>query len=104
MLIPRQKDGGRGAAAPDPAELAIRALAWLAGDADRLGDFLVMSGLTVDRLRAAASRPEFLAAVLEHLLQDEALLLAFCASEGADPAQVAPACRRLQGGRPPAEF
>jgi len=41
--------------------------------------------------------------VLEHLLQDEMMVMAFAASAGVDPASIAPACRKLMldaGQRP----
>lgn len=106
MLIPREKDHARRRDAPDAASLAIEALGFLAADEDRLGDFLALSGLTVDGLRAAASKPAFLVAVLEHILQDEATVLAFAAAAGVHPADIAPACRQLMldaGMRPPEE-
>lgn len=105
MLIPREKDrlNAKGRAAPDASALAIQALGFLAEDDDRLGDFLSLSGLTIDGLRAAAERPVFLVAVLEHILQEEAMVIAFAASAGVDPASIAPACRKLMldaGQRP----
>jgi len=103
MLIPREKDTVQKRGAPDPAALAIQALGFLAEDEERLGDFLALSGLTVDGLRAAAGKPDFLIAVLEHLLQDEMMVMAFAASAGVDPASIAPACRKLMldaGQRP----
>jgi len=103
MLIPREKDTVQKRGAPDPAALAIQALAFLAEDEERLGDFLALSGLTVDGLRAAAGKPDFLIAVLEHLLQDEMMVMAFAASADVDPASIAPACRKLMldaGQRP----
>lgn len=100
MLIPRKKDliqaGGERAGGVDPANLAIAGLGFLASDEDRLGDFLSLSGLSVDGLRAAAAKPEFLVAVLEHILQDESAVIAFAANENLDPALIAPALRQLQ--------
>lgn len=97
MLIPREKDrrNPRTNTGADASGLAIQALGFLAEDEDRLGDFLSLSGLTVDGLRAEAARPVFLIAVLEHILQDEAMVIAFAASAGVDPASIGPACQRL---------
>lgn len=95
MLISREKDRLSKSTAPDPAALAVQALGFLAADEDRLGDFLSLSGLTVDGLRAAASKPDFLVAVLEHVLQDEMMVVAFAADAGVDPASIAPACHML---------
>jgi hypothetical protein len=67
------------------AAVALQALAWLAGDSDRLGRFLALTGLGPAGLREKAGEPATLAAVLDHLLGHEADLLAFCASAELDP-------------------
>ena len=77
--------------------LAIQALAFIAGEPERLEGFLGATGLTVDRLRESASAPDFLAGVLEHMLADESLLLAFADSAAIDPAEIARARRALGG-------
>lgn len=83
---------------PDAAEaLALKALAWLVADPDGLARFLAETGLDGAGLRAAAARPETLAGVLDHLLADEARLVAFCAEAGIDPALPARARRLLPG-------
>ena len=46
-----------------------------------------------------AREPRFLAGVLEHMLGDESLLIAFATSAGIDPAEVARARSALGGGR-----
>lgn len=86
------------AAVPDPEELAIAALHFLAEDAERLGRFLALTGIDPGSIRAAAGEPHFLASVLEHLLNDEALLMAFAANNRLAPEAVARAHARL-GGR-----
>ena len=43
--------------------LGIQALAYLAGDPERLGRFLALSGLGPETIRAAAHDPGFLAGV-----------------------------------------
>lgn len=84
---------------PDEAEfLAIRALGHVAADDDLLGDFLSLSGLSVDELRARAGEPEFLGGILDFLLADEARLLAFCESADIPPRLPAAARRALPGG------
>ncbi len=83
---------------PDAAEaLALKALAWLAADPDGLARFLAETGLDGAGLRAAAALPETLAGVLDHLLADEARLVAFCSETGIDPALPARARRLLPG-------
>ena len=58
---------------------------------------LSATGLTLNRLRESANQPDFLAGVLEHMLADESLLLAFADSAGIDPTAVARARNALGG-------
>jgi hypothetical protein len=69
--------------------LAIQALAFIAEEPERLAGFLAVTGLTAERIRESASEPDFLAGVLEHMLADESLLIAFAERAGIDPAGVA---------------
>ena len=86
-------------AAREAAEmLAIQALAFIAEEPQRLNGFLTVTGLTLERLRESASAPGFLAGVLDHMLADESLLVAFADSAAIDPADVARA-RSALGGR-----
>jgi hypothetical protein len=71
--------------------LAIQALAFLAADPERLNRFLDLTGLGVDEIRAAASEPHFLAAVLDHIAGYEPLLRDFVAETDIDPLSIAPA-------------
>ena len=67
----------------DAAEaLAIDALAWLAGEQDRLKRFLDLSGLAPSDVRRVAAEPGFLAAVLDHIASDEGLASAFVLATG----------------------
>ena len=66
----------------DAEVTALRALGWLAGDDDRLATFLAASGTAPSDVRGGAQDPDFLAAVLDFLLQDEASVIAFCTDEG----------------------
>ena len=78
----------------DRAEsIGVSALLFLAGDTDRLVRFLTLTGLGPAELRAESRSPRILAAVLEHLLQDESLLLV--SSDGVPPEDIAPARRLL---------
>jgi hypothetical protein len=82
----------------DAAEmLAIQALAFVAEEPERLAGFLAGTGLTVERIRVAARQPDFLAGVLEHMLADESLLIAFADRAGIDPGDVARARNLLAG-------
>lgn len=78
-------------------EIAIRALGFLAGDADRLGRFLALTGIDPAEIRALAGKKSFLVSVLDHVMGDESLLLAFSANAGIAPDKIAPARHRLDG-------
>ncbi len=82
-------------------ELAQRALIWLAGEPDALGGFLAASGAGAAEVRARAADPEFLGFVLEHLLQSDALVLAFAEDAGLPPDLPARARAALPGGDAP---
>ena len=76
----------------DSAEaMALQALTFLASDGQRLGRFLSLTGIGPDELRATAEAPHLQAAVLEHMLADESLLLVFTTESGIEPDQVGPA-------------
>jgi hypothetical protein len=77
--------------------LAIQALTFIAGDAERLGGFLAITGIGPEGIRAAAREPGFLAAVLEHVSADAASLNAFAEAAGVEPAHVAKAREALTG-------
>ncbi len=62
--------------------VALRALGWIAGEEDRLGAFLAATGTSPADVRARAQDPDFLAAVLDFLLQDETSVIGFCDAEG----------------------
>lgn len=73
------------------ATIALKALAFLAEDTQRLGRFLALTGIGPAELKARAQSPLLLAAVLDHLLQDESLLLVFAADRSIAPELVGPA-------------
>jgi hypothetical protein len=75
--------------------LAVQALAFIAEDDGRLSGFVASTGIAVQSIRDAAREPNFLAGLLEHILTDENLLIAFAASAGIDPAEVARARQAL---------
>lgn len=78
--------------------LALQALAWLAADPEQIGAFLAQSGLSASELRALAAEPEFLASILDFMLADEPLLLAFCKDNGIAPQVPLQARAALPGG------
>lgn len=81
--------------------LGLRALAWLAGEEEHLGAFLAQSGLGPGELKARAAEPELLAAILDFILGDEAMVLAFADAAALAPASVAQARAHLPGGDAP---
>ncbi|HUD86458.1 MAG TPA: DUF3572 domain-containing protein [Xanthobacteraceae bacterium] len=87
----------RASATREAAEiLAIQGLSFIAEEPERLAGFLSLTGLTAERIRESASEPDFLAGVLEHMLADESLLIAFAERAGIDPADIGRA-RNLLG-------
>lgn len=84
--------------APADSGLALRALAFLTRDDDRLSRFLVLTGLDAGDVRALLDDRGFHLAVLDHLAGDEALLLAFAEAESLPPDSVGRARRALGGG------
>lgn len=77
--------------------LALRAVAWLAGNEELFLRFVAMSGLTVDHVRAGLTDPATLGAVLDFLLSDEPTLMAFTAAHDMPPDQPGRARRLLPG-------
>jgi hypothetical protein len=71
---------------PEAAEtVALQALAYVVGEAAARERFLALSGAEPALLRTEAGNAAFLAGVLDFVLADEALLVAFC-----DAAEIAP--------------
>lgn len=79
--------------------LALRALGWLAGNDELFAVFLGSTGASAGSLAEAAGQPEFLAAVLDFLLMDDAWVVAFCESEGLAYALPQQARAALPGGQ-----
>src|SRR6516225_4082054 len=69
-------------------ELAVTAFEFLAGDSARIARFLDMTGITIETIRAAAQEPRFFAGVLDYVISDEPLLLAFSRESGVDPNEI----------------
>jgi hypothetical protein len=91
---------GRGRITPAAAEaIAIQALSFIAGDGERLGRFLAVTGIGPAEIRAAAGEPDFLVGVLEYLATDDRLVTEFATDASLDPADIAEAHVAL-GGAP----
>jgi hypothetical protein len=65
--------------------VALRALSHVLSDTVLTDRFLQLTGCGPGEIRASATDPAFLGAVLDFLLADEASLLAFAESEGMAP-------------------
>ena len=76
---------------------ALHALGFLAADPERISRFMDLSGLDPAAIRASASDPAFLGAVLDHLLGDESLLLIFAEERALRPERIAALRRKLPG-------
>ncbi|MHC2000486.1 DUF3572 domain-containing protein [Methylobacterium sp. CM6241] len=100
MLTKRKSDR------PDRSaeQVAISVLGWIAEDGDRLLPFMASSGLTPDTLRESAADPAFLSAVLDHVMGDEAVLIACATALDMKPERIADAWRRLGPPDPDADF
>ncbi len=79
-------------------EMAIQALTFVAGEPERLGRFLAMTGIGPAEIRTAAAEPGFLAGVLEHIAADERLLTEFVSEAQINPADIGKALAALGGG------
>jgi hypothetical protein len=91
----------RALTAEDAETIAIQALGFLAGDAERLGRFLAVTGLGPHNLRAAAADPHFLAGVLAHVTQDDSLLAALAGNLSMKPEAIMAAHAVMAGPAPP---
>jgi hypothetical protein len=91
------RDKGGNARRQAAEAMAIAALAFLASEPEQLGRFLAASGIGPERIREAARDRGFLAGVLDHLSNDEALLIAFARNAGIDPSEVERARAALGG-------
>ena len=81
--------------------IAVAALAFLAGDHGRLTRFLDVTGLAPARIRDAAGEPGFLAAVLDHLVGDDELIVGLAEDLRIRPEDVVEARRVLSPGEAP---
>jgi len=68
--------------------LAIQALTFIAGDGERLGRFLAVTGIGPAEIRSAAREPGFLAGVLDYMASDDRLIAAFAGENDLDPADI----------------
>ena len=76
----------------------MQVLGWLAGNEDLLPAFLGSTGATQDDVRAGASNPVFLGAVLDFLMIDDAWVISFCDAHTVPYERVMQARAALPGG------
>ena len=77
--------------------LAIQALTFIAGDGERLGRFLAVTGIGPAEIRSAAREAGFLAGVLEYMASDDRLIATFAGENNLDPADIDRARMALAG-------
>jgi len=75
--------------------LALQAMAFIVADSGHASRFLSLTGLDIATLRARLDSNDMQTAVLDYLLGDESLLLAFCAEANIPPEAIAPAHNAL---------
>lgn len=69
-------------------EVAFLATSFIAANEDYLSQFLSLSGASLQDLRLRLQDPDFLGSILDFLLNQEDLLLAFCAQNNLTPQNV----------------
>lgn len=82
--------------------IALHGLAYLVSDEGALRGFMAHTGATVHDLRDGAASPQFLAGVLDFLLEQDDRLLAFCEQADLPPDQAQRARAALPGASSPA--
>jgi hypothetical protein len=82
---------------PEGDNLAVQLLVFLANDPGRFAQFLSETGLGPGDFKSRLQDPAFQAMVLDHLLQDESLIIEFTASRGLKPGAILAARRKLPG-------
>ena len=80
----------------DPVALALRALAWTLAEQARADRMLALTGLTGDELRARATEPAVLAALLAFLEAHEPDLIACAAALDLPPTALVKAREALE--------
>ena len=78
--------------------LALQAIAFLAGDDDRLQRFIATCGLSPQDLTQAVGDSAALGGILDYILGDESLVIEFADHAGVPPEAPAAARRALPGG------
>jgi hypothetical protein len=77
--------------------MALNVLGFLADSPENLDRFMAQSGIDLPTIRRRAGDRDFLTAVLDFLMANEALLVDFCETTETDPKAVQMACHVLGG-------
>lgn len=77
--------------------LALQAITFITMEERALNGFLAQTGAGLNELKDQISDPHFLAGILDFMLSDESLLMAFCDHETIQPEFVVHARRALPG-------
>ena len=85
--------------AADAEATALKCLTWLIANDDLRGVFMGSSGVGEDDLRARVGEPDFLAAVLDFLLMDDAWVIACCDAQQLPYDTITTARQALPGGQ-----
>lgn len=83
---------------PTAETMALKALAFLVDAPGAMERFMAQSGADAATVRTQAENPEFLAAVMDFLLSDDALAAEFCRCETLDPRALHAIRHALPGG------
>lgn len=78
--------------------IALQALGWLAQNEDHVSAFIAWSGVSLRDMRDQAEKPEFLAAVIDFVMQEDDRVLEFCASVTLPPERLQQIRAALPGG------
>jgi len=78
--------------------IALKILQFLVSDENRVQALLMTTGLSPEDLRRGASDPAFLAGIVDYLLTDDRMIIAFAAEEGLKPENIVSVRRSLPGG------
>jgi hypothetical protein len=78
--------------------IALQALSFLVKDDELLEQFLTSTGLTLQELKTRVKEPELLGGVLDAILINDQVLLAFCNASALSPNTIIMARHSLPGG------
>lgn len=78
--------------------IALQALSFLAKEDELLEQFLTNTGLTLQELKQRVHEPDLLGGVLDAILGDDTILLAFCNVASLSPETIIRARMALPGG------